>query len=75
LLLGTKGAVPAPTQGTQGSSVINAPRREHSRKPDEAYDLIEKFFPSLPKIELNQRYARPGWDGWGNETPVQEDAA
>jgi N6-adenosine-specific RNA methylase IME4 len=74
LLLGTKGAVPAPTQGTQGSSVINAPRREHSRKPDEAYDLIEKFFPSLPKIELNQRYARPGWDGWGNETPVQEDA-
>jgi N6-adenosine-specific RNA methylase IME4 len=30
--------------------------------------LIEAYFPSLPKIELNRRGpARDGWDAWGNE--------
>ena len=44
------------------------PAREPSRKPDEAYKLIESYFPTLPKIELFARgEARPGWDVWGNE--------
>jgi hypothetical protein len=42
--------------------------REHSRKPDEAYALIEAMYPGLPKIELFARQQRPGWDVWGNET-------
>lgn len=29
--------------------------------------MIEEFFPSLPKIELNARKRRSGWDPWGNE--------
>jgi N6-adenosine-specific RNA methylase IME4 len=50
------------------------PRRAHSQKPDEAYELIEKMYPDLPKIELFARYARPGWDVWGNEAPTQNNA-
>jgi N6-adenosine-specific RNA methylase IME4 len=53
------------------SSVIHAPRREHSRKPDAAYEMIERMYPSLPKIELFARHERPGWAAWGNEIPCE----
>ena len=44
-------------------------RKEHSAKPEQFLELIEQYFPHLPKIELNRRGApRQGWDGWGNET-------
>jgi N6-adenosine-specific RNA methylase IME4 len=49
------------------ASVITAPRREHSRKPDEAYEMIERMYPELPKIELFARNARPSWAAWGNQ--------
>jgi N6-adenosine-specific RNA methylase IME4 len=73
LLVGTRGRIPAPAMGTQRSSLIVAPVREHSHKPDEAYELIESYFPSLPKIELHARgaIARPGWSQWGAEAPAQ----
>lgn len=45
-----------------------APRGEHSAKPECFFEMIEQYFPNLPKIELNRRGpARPGWDAWGNE--------
>jgi N6-adenosine-specific RNA methylase IME4 len=69
LLVGTRGNVPAPAPGTQWSSVITAPRGRHSEKPERAYELIEHHFPNLPKIELNARCGRPGWDSWGLEAP------
>jgi N6-adenosine-specific RNA methylase IME4 len=75
LLVGVKGDVPAPAAGTQWSSVIEAPVREHSAKPDEALRMIESYFPTLPKIELNARRARFGWDSWGLEAPIAEKAA
>jgi N6-adenosine-specific RNA methylase IME4 len=46
-----------------------SPRREHSRKPDEGYEIIEAMYPELPKIELFARSARKGWAMWGNEAP------
>ena len=68
LLLGTKGKVPAPAPGDSWESLIMADARKHSQKPDEVYDLIESYFPTLPKIELNARGpARSGWSCWGNE--------
>ena len=68
LLVGVRGDVPAPAPGSQWSSVISASVREHSRKPDEARQMIIAMFPTLPKIELFARgKARPGWDTWGNE--------
>jgi N6-adenosine-specific RNA methylase IME4 len=77
LLIGTRGRVPAPAPGTQASSLIQVPVREHSRKPDEAYELIESYFPTLPKLELHARglVARPGWDAWGLEAPTARAAA
>lgn len=74
LLLGTRGEPPAPAPGMQWPSVIEAPVREHSRKPDRAYELVKSYFPHLPKIELFARHARPGWDRWGAEAPEAEAA-
>jgi N6-adenosine-specific RNA methylase IME4 len=68
LLIGRRGDMPHPAPAARRDSVIEAPRREHSRKPDEAYEMIEQMYPELPKIELFARSARPGWDVWGNET-------
>ena len=75
LLIGTKGDIPAPAMGTQWSSVIDAPAREHSVKPDEAMQMIEAYFPTLPRIELNARRPRPGWDSWGSDFVSFECAA
>lgn len=52
--------MPHPAPSARPDSVIEAPRREHSRKPDEAYALIEGMYPELPKIELFARQPRPG---------------
>ena len=71
LLLGTRGNIPAPAMGDQWPSAIRAPTGEHSQKPDKSFELIESYFPSLPKIELNCRgEPRPGWDAWGNEAEL-----
>ena len=43
--------------------LIVAPVREHSRKPDEAYERIEQLV-SGPYLELFARRTRPGWDCW-----------
>lgn len=69
LLVGTRGDVPCPAPGEQMRSVIDAPLGAHSEKPAFAHEMIERLFPSLPKIELNARAARPGWDVWGAEAP------
>jgi len=74
LLVGTRGNVPAPAEGTQWSSLLRERRTEHSVKPDCVYEMIESYFPNLPKIELNARRARDGWDRWGDEAPVAEAA-
>ncbi len=46
--------------------VIAAPRQEHSRKPDEAIDRIERLVGG-PYLELFARRPRDGWDVWGNQ--------
>jgi N6-adenosine-specific RNA methylase IME4 len=70
LLIAKRGEMRSPPEDARPPSVIIAPRREHSRKPDEAHDIIEMMFPELPRIELFARRARPGWDRWGNEAPA-----
>ncbi|MEG3637675.1 Spo0J and IME4 domain-containing protein [Magnetococcus sp. PR-3] len=49
------------------STCFNAPRREHSRKPNEFYDLIRRVSPS-PRIDLFSREQREGFDTWGAES-------
>jgi N6-adenosine-specific RNA methylase IME4 len=53
---------------------FNAKVREHSRKPDEFYDLVRDVSPG-PRIDMFSREARDGFDQWGNETDRFEDAA
>jgi N6-adenosine-specific RNA methylase IME4 len=67
LLISARGDMPAPPPSQRLPSIINAPRREHSRKPDETYALIERMYPKLPKIELFARASRDGWVAWGNQ--------
>ena len=71
LLVGTRGNVPAPAMGDQFPSVIDAPVGEHSAKPEKFYEIIEAYYPTLPKIELNARVAREGWVRWGYEAPPE----
>lgn len=49
--------------------LIVSPRREHSRKPDEAYERIERLCAG-PYLELFARTRRPGWDSWGRQTDL-----
>lgn len=64
-LLATRGKPKRLDAGVR--QVIQAPLREHSRKPDETHARIERLVAG-PYIELFARETRPGWDAWGNET-------
>jgi N6-adenosine-specific RNA methylase IME4 len=46
-------------------------KREHSRKPDELYDIVEACSPG-PRLELFARGSRPGWHSWGNQAEVYD---
>jgi N6-adenosine-specific RNA methylase IME4 len=67
LLLGKRGQPITPRPGSQPDSVIEAPRQKHSAKPASVYDIIERMYPGLPKIELFSRASRSGFDAWGNQ--------
>lgn len=54
--------------------LIEAQRREHSRKPDETYERIEALVDG-PYLELFARTERPGWNQWGNQLGTWELAA
>ncbi len=47
-------------------NLIETRKREHSRKPDEQYRLIEDCSPG-PYLEMFGRGARPGWTTWGDQ--------
>jgi N6-adenosine-specific RNA methylase IME4/ParB-like chromosome segregation protein Spo0J len=49
------------------STLLTGPVREHSRKPEEFYELVETLCPGA-KLELFARERRPGWQAWGAET-------
>ncbi|WP_241699982.1 MT-A70 family methyltransferase [Tabrizicola fusiformis] len=63
-MIATRGA-PRTTKAVR--SVIIAPAREHSRKPDEAYADAERLMPNVQRLDLFSRQRRPGWASWGNE--------
>ena len=49
--------------------LVIAPRREHSRKPDEVYDRIERLAEG-PYLELFARQSRRRWDRLGNQVSL-----
>jgi len=66
VLFGVRGRVRPLSPGRTQVNVISSRKREHSRKPDELYEIIEKCSPG-PYLELFARHERSGWDHWGNE--------
>ena len=48
-------------------ALIQAPRLEHSRKPQEVINRIDEMFEAEHKIELFARETKKGWDCWGNQ--------
>lgn len=53
--------------GRRQVNIIKSIKREHSRKPDEMYEIIEACSPA-PFLELFARGARPGWTSWGDQS-------
>lgn len=70
MLLGVRGRVPVPEPEKRQSTLIGGkvlPREpEHSRKPEEAHELIEKCCRG-PRVEMFARQPRRGWTVWGDE--------
>jgi N6-adenosine-specific RNA methylase IME4 len=53
--------------GRRQVNIIKTQKREHSRKPDELYGIIERCSRG-PYLELFARGSRTGWDTWGNQS-------
>lgn len=67
LLFGVKGSKNRTLDPARSQvNLIRAMKREHSRKPDEMVELIERCSPG-PFLELFARGDREGWDMWGNQ--------
>lgn len=49
--------------------------REHSRKPDEFYGLVERAWPEARRADMFARQSRPGWATWGLERDKFDGAA
>ena len=41
--------------------------QKHSQKPEISYEIIERLYPNLKKLEMYARKQRDGWDAFGNE--------
>ena len=66
VLFGVRGHLRTLAPGRKQVNIIFSRKREHSKKPDELYDIIEACSPG-PYLELFARGKREGWDQWGNE--------
>lgn len=57
--------------GRRQVNILKTQKREHSRKPDEFYDIVESCSPGK-YLELFARGSRPGWTTWGNQADAYE---
>lgn len=66
-MLGTRGSPKVLAHDVR--EAVFAPRREHSEKPEEVRERIQRLFQG-PYIEVFSRHVRAGWDAWGNDPAV-----
>lgn len=66
LLFGVKGSMRTLAPARSQVNMLETRKREHSRKPDEQYDLISACSPG-PYLEMFARHPEPGWVVWGDE--------
>lgn len=67
ILFGVRGSMRTLAPARSQVNMIETRKREHSRKPDEQYKLIESCSPG-PYLEMFARQAQPGWTAWGDES-------
>jgi N6-adenosine-specific RNA methylase IME4 len=72
LLFGVKGSMRTLQPGRTQVNLIATRKREHSRKPEELYRLIERCSPG-PYLELFARERVAGWTPWGDEVDTYLD--
>jgi hypothetical protein len=66
LLFGVRGSMRTLQAGRTQVNMLATRKREHSRKPDEIFEIIEACSPG-PYLERFARFRRDGWAQWGNE--------
>jgi N6-adenosine-specific RNA methylase IME4 len=71
VLFGVKGGLRTLAPGRSQVNIIPERKREHSRKPDKLYEIIEACSPG-PYLEMFARGPREGWTAWGNESEDYE---
>ena len=71
LLFGIRGKIRTLPPGRSQVNVIKSRKREHSRKPDEQYEIIESCSPG-EYLELFARGPRQNWTTWGNQSDNYE---
>jgi N6-adenosine-specific RNA methylase IME4 len=71
ILFGIRGKMRTLEPGRSQVNIISSRKREHSRKPDEQYRLIETCSPG-PHLELFARGPRKGWTVWGDQSEKYE---
>lgn len=67
VLFGIRGKLRTLQPGRSQVNIIKSRKQEHSRKPDQLYEIIEACSPG-PYLELFARGGRPRWDVWGNQS-------
>lgn len=60
-----RGRIPGPRGTRNEKQLVRAPRGDHSVKPVEVREAIERMFPTLSRIELFARHKPDNWDVWG----------
>ena len=72
VLFGVRGTMRTLPPGRRQVNIIKSRKREHSRKPDELYDIIEACSPG-PFLELFARgLHRQNWQAWGDQSSDYE---
>lgn len=72
VLFGVRGSRRTLAPGRRQVNLFSSKKREHSRKPEELFDIIEACSPG-PYLELFARHPRAGWSQWGNEVVEHHD--
>ena len=65
VLFGVRGSRRTKRAGRRQVNILLTRKREHSRKPDELYPIIEECSPG-PYLELFARHKQKNWTQWGN---------
>lgn len=66
-LLGTKGNTSGWVCDRKVKGLVSSPRMEHSKKPNEVREGIEKLFGDRPRLEMFARQSCKGWDVFGDQ--------